>query len=63
MVGDHRTVWVEVSKVSMLGSKLPPVTTFAARRLKCTDPRLIARYNQKLDELFKQNGIFHIQNK
>ena len=59
LVGDHRPVWVEITKNSMLGSKLPPLTTFSARRLKCNDPRLVTRYNKKLDELFNENGIYN----
>ena len=46
--GDHRLVWVDVTKKSTIGDKLPPITTFQARKLKCTDPRVVDRYNQLL---------------
>ena len=59
LVGDHRPLWIEISKMSMLGAKLPNMTTYSARRLKCNDPRLVARYNRKLDELLQQNGIYN----
>ena len=31
-----------------IGDKLPPIMTFQARKLKCTDPRVVDRYNQLL---------------
>ena len=54
--GDHRPVWVDVTKRSTIGTNLPPITSFSARKLKCTDPRVVEKYNDKLKELLITQG-------
>ena len=54
--GDHRPVWIDVTKRSTIGTNLPPITSFSARKLKCTDPRVVEKYNDKLKELLIAQG-------
>ena len=55
---DHRVVWIEVSKISSIGTNLPKLTSFQARRLKCKDPRVVDRYNKLVDRQCKKNNLF-----
>ncbi len=45
---DHQAVWVEITKSSALGTDLPKITSFRARRLKCNNPKIVDRYNSLL---------------
>ena len=57
--GDHRPVWIEVFKEDALGTSLPPVATYAARRLKMADQRIVAKYNKILEEQFEKYDIYN----
>ncbi len=57
-LGDHRPIWLEVSKDSALGSKLPPIPSFQARRLKCRDPRIVQKYNDLLESYLDKHGVY-----
>ena len=56
---DHRPIWVDFTQESFLGSKLPTLTSFAARKLKMLDPRVVERYNQFLEERLMKHGVYH----
>ncbi len=58
-IGDHRPIWIEATKLSTLGAKLPEVPKFKARRLKCQDPRVIKKYNKLLDEQLQANDVYN----
>ena len=62
-LGDHRPIWIEVTKQSALGVKLPKPTSFSARRLKCKDPRIVQRYNKLLEEELQKHDVFNRTNK
>ena len=47
-MGDHRPVWLDVTKATALGANLHRPTSRKARRLRCKDPRVVERYNQLL---------------
>ena len=57
--GDHWPVWVELLKEDALGTTIPPVPTFAARRLKTSDPRVVNKYNKILEEQFEKYNIYN----
>ena len=57
-IGDHRPVWIDISKSSALGSSLPTIPSFQARRLKCNDPKVVERYSQRLEEQLRKNKFF-----
>ena len=56
--GYHRPLWVDITKVSALGSKRPDIPTHKARRLKCRDPRIVARYNKLLEGKLQKERFF-----
>ena len=55
--GDHRALWVDITYTSALGDKLPTLTTFEARKLKCHDPRIVERYNTLLKVLLMHENF------
>ena len=57
-IGDHRPIWIDISKSSALGSSLPPIPSFQARRLKCNDPKVVEKYSQRLEEQLRKNKVF-----
>ena len=56
--GDHRPIWIEVSKESALGGTAPDLPSFKARKLKCHDPRIVERYNKALEKYLKDHNFF-----
>jgi hypothetical protein len=56
--GDHRPIWVDISTSTTLGTNIPTLPTFNARRLKCQDPRIVARYNDVLEKFFTKHGVY-----
>ena len=47
---DHRAAWIDVSISEALGHHIPPIVTYAARRLKLNDPTIVAKYNELLEQ-------------
>ena len=58
-VGDHRPIWVEISKESAFGSVLPDLPSFKARKLKCHDPRIVTKYNDILEKYLRDHNFFN----
>ena len=54
---DHRALWVDISKITMLGSKASLKPTYSARKLKTNDPRVVQKYLQKLHLLLDQQKV------
>ena len=57
--GDHRPIWIEITKDSGLGSKLPELPSHTARRLKCHDPRIMDRYNSLLENYLRKHNFYN----
>ena len=57
-LADHRPIWIDITKVSALGAKLPDLPTYKARRLKCRDPRIVNKYNHELEKYLRERKIF-----
>ena len=55
---DHRAIWIDIKKISVLGSKLPNLPTYQARRLKCHDPRIVSKYLYELDEFMEKHNLY-----
>jgi exonuclease III len=54
-LGDHRPIWVEVTRQSFFGLKQKNEPMNTPRRLKCSDPRVMDKYNDILEyELHKK---------
>ena len=56
-LSDHRPIWIDFDKSSVIGGKAPLKPTFAARRLKTQDPRIVARYKKRLHEILQQHQV------
>ena len=56
--GDHRPVWVDISKESALGDNFPDLPLYQARRLKCSDPRVVKKYLKHLHEFYERKGVY-----
>ncbi len=57
-LGDHCIIWADITKRSAVGAKMPPTTKFQGRKLKCNDPRVIDRYNNKYKEHISKHGYY-----
>ena len=57
-LSDHRPLWIDITKISALGAKLPDIPTYQARRLKCQDPRIVNKYNNTLEQNSLKGRIF-----
>ena len=57
--GDHRALWIDLTKSSALGTKLPIPAQAQAKRLRCKDPRIVQKYNYVLQEELQKHGVYH----
>ena len=58
-LSDHRPIWVDFAKSTLIGFKVPLKPTYAARRLKTQDPRIVARYKKRLNEELERHHILY----
>ena len=56
-LSDHRPIWIDLDSQFFFGGKPSIKPTFAARRLKTQDPRIVARYKIHLHQLLEQQDI------
>ena len=54
---DHRLVWLDVPLEIALGHNLPPIVHAKARRLKCEDPRIVAKYQDAFKIFLETNAL------
>jgi exonuclease III len=57
--GDHRPIWIDITKASALGTNMKNLPTYNARRLKCQDPRVVARYNKVFEDFLTKHGVYN----
>jgi len=63
LLSDHRGMWIDLQMEVIFGSCNQLGVTSQARQLKCIDPRVITRYNQRLlAELQKEDMVESILN-
>ena len=56
-LSDHRPIWVDINKTSMIGSKSTLKPTFEARKLKTNDPRVVNKYIKILREQLDNDNV------
>jgi exonuclease III len=56
--GDHRGIWLDITKNSFIGYRAPAIPSFAARRLKLDDPRVTSRYLTILEDELVEARVF-----
>ena len=58
-LGDHRPVWtdLDVQDLFRLGTSSGASQPSTARRLQCSDPRVVSRYNSFLNRFYQDNDI------
>lgn len=54
---DHRSLWFEVEQSSIFGHSVPGTQPISIRKLKTSDPRMVARYNKRVLDLFNKEGL------
>ena len=57
-MSDHRPIWVDISKLSFVGSKATKRHTYTPRQLKTDDPHVVERYLYKLDTIFEAQNLY-----
>jgi hypothetical protein len=57
--GDHRPIWIDITKTSALGTNMSKVPTYNARHLKYQDPRVVAKYNKVLEDFLTKHGVYN----
>ena len=55
---DHRILWVDFVKKSVLGNESPRMKPPSARRLKTQDPRMIKKYNKQTHKAMLSHGLY-----
>ena len=56
--GDHRLLWIDISKVTSIGSQLPMSSTRTTKQL-CNDPWIVKQYNNVLKEELQCHAMYH----
>lgn len=54
---DHRTLWVDITYNIAFGHNMAPLVKPLARRLQCKDPRTVANYICKYEEIIKKHQL------
>ena len=54
---DHRCIWIELKVSETLGSKMSPLNKPQARRLKCSDPRIMKKWEKAYKRFIKQHNL------
>lgn len=55
---DHRGLWIDIPMTVAFGHALPPISSPAARRLKCEDPRIVKAYQLTYDAYLVKNKVY-----
>lgn len=54
---DHRLLWIDIAYQQAFGFHMPTLVFPSARRLKCSDPRIVLKFQKKYKELLRQNNV------
>jgi hypothetical protein len=57
-LGDHRPIWVEIARKSFFGLKKNNEPMNVPRHLKCSDPRVMNKYNDILEFELQKHQIY-----
>ena len=58
-LSDHRPLWIDIDINNFIGSKPPVKPTYAARRLKTNDPRVVGKYKAYLHQLLLEHDLYY----
>ena len=61
-LSDHRPVWFDVTKNSMIGVKASLKPTFATRKLKTNDPQIVNNNLSSLHDILLSHNIYERTN-
>jgi hypothetical protein len=59
---DHYAMWMDIKYEVAWGQTMQDIVKPQARRLKCTDPRIVNRYNEALDNECKERNLYERAN-
>ena len=57
-LSDHRLIWMDIDFSSALGCPWNMIPRSKPRRLKCSDPRLVKRYNKLVKDALQEENLF-----
>ena len=58
-LSDHRPIWIDLNKSTVVGTKAKLQPTYAARKLKTNDPRVVKKYLDKLHSELENNDVYN----
>ena len=58
MLTDHRVLWMKVPYQVAYRYRIPPIPRPFARRLHCSDPRLVHKFNRRYKEICTKEDVF-----
>ena len=59
---DHRALWMDIPVETAFGHSIPQTVARRARRLKCNDPRIVAKYLDLLIQHLDRHNMFQTVN-
>jgi hypothetical protein len=57
IVSYHRCLWIDIQTIVLMGQELEQSRKFAARRLKCDDPRVRNKYIQHYEQYIENKQL------
>ncbi len=54
---DHRMLWIDISYTTAFGYIMPQLLHSSPLRLRCTDPRIVSKYNAHLERFIQQHNL------
>ena len=57
-IGDHLVLWADFTLASALGEVSPQVPRAAGRKLQLSDPRVVKKYLENLNQKVKEDNLF-----
>jgi hypothetical protein len=54
---DHRAPWIDIKYQVAYGNVLPDIVKAPARRLKCSDPRIVKQFNDTYEAFLRQHKL------
>jgi hypothetical protein len=54
---DHHTLWIDISYIVAFGYIMPQLLQSSPARLRCTDPRIVSKYNSHLERFIQHHNL------
>ena len=58
---DHRAVWADITYESAFGASISRCIQPSARKLKCSDPRIVRKWTQAYEQFIRRNNLLRQQ--